>query len=260
VTPFQPIGSVDSARLKGPRIALQWALQIPAAAGRHLQGGEERYGLSWDAQVGALTTAPIPAARGKRFGLKVADLAVVCADDDGGYEALSLEAKTLADGLTWVGERVGEPQLGRPNHVLPSHAVVRGGLFIDDDRGALGELERWVINAFTLLPKVAGAHAVSCSPRTFAVVCALEGDLYAGAAIGDRDRPAPYWFVRPARAPPFAASSDAPAGTIDGGGRWHREGWFGAILPGEELEPAEGEGGQENQVSAFLKSAVERMR
>ena len=248
---FEATGAIDSARLQGPRLDVQWALQIPAAASATLPGGDDRHALTFDGDVGGLLTAEIPAAKNLRFGLKVRELTLVAAKDDG-YEALPLQTRSLAEGLAWIGERAGVANLGRPNFVLPSHAVVRGGLFMGEDKDALAELERWIGNAFHLLPALDSPGVASCAPRTFAIVRSLEGGLWAGAALGDRDRPAPYWFVRPSQAP-----SENPSVNLDGDGRWHDGGWFGAILPGEELRADDK---QAAQVRAFLKSACAAMR
>jgi hypothetical protein len=77
-----------------------------------------------------------------------------------------------------------------------------------------------------------------------------------GLSPGDEGIPEPYFYVTPWPPPgPGEPLPDLPAP-----GRWHREGWTGAVLTGTEVVAAGDGGAQAARASAFLAEAVSALR
>ena len=159
--------------------------------------------------------------------------------------------------------------LPRRTEEMPDHPVASGAAF-DADPAALAELARWYGNAALALQEVreghAGAGAVRVWPHHFdiATLIALDTDadperarsIGVGMTPGDASYPQPYYYVLPW---PTPASDELPL--LEGGGRWQREGWVGAVLTGEDLVGIGATAGdQQHQTRAFLASAVSRSR
>ncbi len=132
--------------------------------------------------------------------------------------------------------------------------------------GSLVELARWFADGEALLRGVAegwaGAAPVRVWPHHFDVGSVLPLGPAAGESApsigiglspGDEGIDEPYLYVTPWPAP--ETLPELPAG-----GRWHREGWTGAVLTGSEIVAA---GAGEPQVAlatAFLTGTVEVLR
>ena len=67
---------------------------------------------------------------------------------------------------------------------------------------------------------------------------------------GDTSYDEPYFYINPW---PFPEKRDGHP-DLEGGGHWHTEGWFGAVLPASSIRDgsASEQGGQ---VYAFIRSA-----
>lgn len=134
--------------------------------------------------------------------------------------------------------------------------------------GSSARLARWFADGDAQLRPLAaswpGAAPVRVWPHHFDIGSVLPlGDghgedapsIGAGLSPGDDGIPEPYLYVTPWPAPPADALPSLPAG-----GRWHREGWTGAVLTGGEIVAA-GEGtAQAEAARAFLAGMVEALR
>jgi hypothetical protein len=154
-------------------------------------------------------------------------------------------------------------------YTLPAHAVLRGAGFAAPADGSLVELGRWFVDADALLRGVAagwsGAAPVRVWPHHFDIGSVLPlgppggenaPQIGVGLSPGDEEIAEPYLYVTPWPPPPAGESwPDLP-----GGGRWHREGWTGAVLTGSEVVDAGGGAAQAAAASAFLTGAVDVLR
>jgi hypothetical protein len=260
---WEELGAVAPRALVEPRLELHWAAQVAAAAGTSMlepRVDASHTNLGWDERVGALVTHPL----GKlRAALRPADLALLLVDDAGNSEAeLGLGGVTLDDAMAWLAGQLraklgrGEALL-RPEHDMPSHRIADGAPFSATLAG-LAELARWFVNADRALSELADAHPgaspVRCWPHHFdiATLITVEASddperartVGVGMTPGDGAYAQPYWYVTPW---PYPADLRADFGALAGGGRWHRDGWLGAVLVGSA---------RETDVRGFLASAI----
>jgi hypothetical protein len=151
-------------------------------------------------------------------------------------------------------------------YVIPEHPVGSGAPFTTGADGALAELARWFTVGDGLVRAVAagwpGAAPVRVWPHHFDVgsVLPLGGGKGAptigvGLSPGDEEIAEPYLYVTPLPRPPADSLPELPAG-----GRWHREGWTGAVLTGTEIVAAGSGAAQTALASAFLTRTAEMLR
>ena len=76
-----------------------------------------------------------------------------------------------------------------------------------------------------------------------------------GLSPGDESYDEPYFYVRPW---PCSGIPDLPP--LEGEGKWHTEGWLGAVLPASHIQAKHSALSQVEQVRAFTKSAVPAAR
>jgi hypothetical protein len=236
------------------RITLQWATQLVAAAGASLaepKPDASHTTATWLAKHDALAGQLV----GRRAALRFRDLELLVLDaSDAIVASRSLSGVTLADALEWLGSTIARRKIERPVHDLPDHPVAHGATFSIDDRASFEEVGRWFAAADTIVRAVAdrerGASPVRCWPHHFdtATLISLADDRSIGVGFspGDASYGEPYFYVTPW---PYPKSPGAHV--LAEGGKWHVEGWFGAVLLGTR-EP--------QRVNAFLDSAVTASR
>ena len=198
--------------------------------------------------------------------------------DEGGAiaESFTLEGQTIDSAVSWLDEMVAAGSGGPPegpirirDYEMPAHPVAEGAAFVLDHPPAFAELARWFANGNLVLKDLTssdrGWAEVRCWPHHFdlGTVISLEssGDASSGRSIGvgltpgDASYPEPYFYVNP------YGLADPPADPppLESGGRWHTEGWFGAVLTATSIlgEPAVT---QKPAVSSFLRGAVDAAR
>jgi len=264
---LEPLGAPPPAVLGAARVELHFAAQLPAAVGRALvaaAAGDSHTSLEWLAAGRLLAGVPTPS--GLRAALRPVDLAVAVVDGTGAPIAeLPLAGRTFAEAAAWLASALRAPAgttLSLPPYEMPAHAIARGGAFAGEDRAGLGELARWYASADRLLRALArstaGASPVRCWPHHLDIATLLAGPV-AGSTIGvglspgDGGYGEPYWYVTPWPYPPEPPALPA----LPAGGRWHREGWFGAVLTGTRvLAAAATPADRERAVSAFVAAAA----
>lgn len=250
---------------------LHWAAQVPAAfasSGVEARPDDSHLNLGWDDPSGALLTR---AAGPVRAGLRLADLTLLVLGGAGAPAEYPLGGHTLSDGLDWMREAAGRAMEAPPAAPLaprgwdmPEHAVGAGARFEPAPPAAFEEVARWYANVDLVLGELAaateGASEVRCWPHHFdlATFVSLDAGRTSGDApsVGIGLAPAdagidePYVYANPRPRP------EAPAPpTLEAGGEWHREGWFGAVLRASRL--LEGDAaGQRARLEVFLRSAV----
>jgi hypothetical protein len=155
--------------------------------------------------------------------------------------------------------------LPAPPYELPP--LAGGGQRFDGGaRAAYAELARWYATADAMLRELVratpGASPVRCWPHHLDIATLLPGPaagdgaaartIGVGLSPGDASYAEPYWYVTPWPYPP--APPQLPA--LPGGASWHRQGWFGAVLPATAaLRPA-APVARARGVSEFMAAAV----
>jgi hypothetical protein len=154
-------------------------------------------------------------------------------------------------------------ELTRRDYQMPDHAVGRGAEFRDDDRRAMAEVGRWFANAGRVLGLVLRARRealpVRVWPHHFDIGTLIpllgpvgeEPSVGVGMSPGDQVYPEPYWYVT---AGPMPGNPTLPR--LAGKGRWHTEGWVGAILLGTDNVLAGRGPAQASLAGEFMESAI----
>ncbi|MFT7518509.1 MAG: hypothetical protein ACI9MC_000641 [Kiritimatiellia bacterium] len=207
--------------LANARLTAHWAAQLPSAPGTTLlenTGDFSHTNLVWSADLQALVGQPV---NGKSAALRIADLTLLVGDD-----VLELADHTYEHAMRWLGERFSA-ELHRSEHEMPSFGVADGAPFGRVE--GLVELAGLFDRAHAALSTV--GPPVRCWPHHFDMATLV--DLGSGRSIGvgmspgDQATPEAYWYVTPWPYPTDV--SDLP---VLSEGRWHTEGWVGAVLPG----------------------------
>jgi hypothetical protein len=272
---WERLGEPSPDVLEGSRLELHYAAQLPGAIGVSLlapQPDDAQQALSWDDEQRALVTSEVPGsggARPYRIGLRLTDLSLFLLDPEGAQRGeKSLVGVTLDEGLRWLAGAIADytddktPELMLAEHELPEHPIRAGEPFSFREPEQFEELARWFANSDRVLQRVSatnpGASPVQVWPHHFDAATLItlragaDGDsartVGVGMSPGDGTYDEPYLYVTPW---PYPEAAELP--DLDGGGRWHVEGWTGAVLIGTRIALADD---QPRQVDAFLRSAI----
>jgi hypothetical protein len=274
---WETLGNVSPRQLAPARLLLHHAAQVVAAAARSLcppRPDDGHTSLEWTSPHG-LTGQEVPGKRPWRASLRLdeASLEVLAEGTEVGRYAL--QGRTQRAAFEWLVARARE--LGAPverlalvpPYALPEHPFGAGAVFEAPGDGSLAEVARWFGNADTLLREIAdawpGAAPVRVWPHHFDIGSVLplasgHGEeapsIGIGLSPGDEGIAEPYFYVTPWPAPGAAE----PLPELEAGGRWHREGWTGAVLEASEVVAAGGGAAQAAAASAFLEGAVDVLR
>jgi len=275
---WRGVGEIDPRRLVEARIQLHWAVQpVMAFADSALVWlpDDSQANLGWSDDLEALVGRQRP--YGLSAGLRIPDMTLMVFDEGGAIaESVSLDGQTIDSAISWLEEVVAARSGGPPerpirirDYEMPEHRVAEGAAFVLDDPPAFAELARWFANGNLVLNELTssdrGWAEVRCWPHHFdlGTIISLEssGDASSGRSIGvglspgDASYPEPYFYVNPYGL--AAQPADGPA--LESGGRWHTEGWFGAVLTATSIL-GELDDTQETAVLSFLSGAVDAAR
>ena len=278
---WQLLGRVAPSGLSDARIQAHWASQLLAAAADSYAphaDDDSHTNLGWVDSLRALVGRPLGMQGAVHVGIRIEDLTILLVAED--FELLG-EIPLAGRGLQW-----GRRELSRalPSHIgtkgprelvlrdydMPEHPVSGDGHFDLSESAAFVELRRWYANTATVLTDLSegtsGASDVRCWPHhlDLATLITLAGSAADGKAKtigvgmtpGDGNYGEPYWYVTP-----YPYPEDPVLGELAGGGKWHREGWLGAVLVGAAaLDGVAGESAQHDRVSSFLRTAIDACR
>lgn len=240
-------------RLRLARLVAHHAAQLAVAPASTFapEPDSAHTALSWSSTLRAFVGAR---QRGRQTGLRLADLTLVVAGPDSQLATLPLTGMTRLDALSWLGRQFDEV-LTLPEHELPPHEVQTGGRFPAPDE-ATRQLASWLEGAADVLePQRArreGASAVRLWSHHFDVATLVSlghgRSVGLGLSPGDGSYDEPYWYVTP-----WPYPTHQRRGVLRHG-RWHSQGWVGAVLTQAEPAPAR------TQVEAFLDEAFEACR
>jgi hypothetical protein len=275
---WERLGKVAPTQLAPARLLLHHAAQLVAAVGRSLVPARPDDGhtsLEWRAEPRGLAGEEVPGARPWRAVLNLEETWVEVLVGTTVVDRLPLQGHSRREAFEWLDERAGG--LGAPAgrlsleapYALPAHPFGAGVAFEAPADGSLAEVARWFASADAVLREVArswpGSAPVRVWPHHFDVGSVLplgggQGEdaptIGIGLSPGDEAIAEPYFYVTPWPVP--AAGESLPS--LPAGGRWHREGWTGALLTGSEVVAAGAGPAQAAAASAFLAGAVSVLR
>ena len=231
--------------------ALQWttkaALANPAA-----EPADGQSGLAWDDARGALFSPPLPAAGAEvRVGLRLAGLALIILRGNIVLDTYELAGRRDSMVAVWLDSALRALGLKAASDVtlpytLASHPVARGSAYsFSGESEAFDELTGWFSAGADVLEEIragipdAHAGAVLCGAQRFDLAMRIgfdaagsenERSISMGLSVGDHYYPQPYLYVS---AHPHLNAAGAPA--LPPPGRWHTQGFVGAVATAEEL-------------------------
>ena len=247
------LGRVAPQGLVNARLLAHHALQWPARCARaniKPAADDSHSSFDWDAGLAALVTQPLKTPAGDvRVGLRLSGLAILLVRNGAILDVLQLNGKPEQVAGVWIDAKLQALGLRAASDVrlpygMPDHAVAQGArydLYLQERE--LGELARWFAGASAALEDARERLAdlrtspVRLWPHHFdiASVAALDApgadgarSIGFGLSPGDEHYAQPYVYVSPS--PRFERLPDAPKP-----GRWHTDGWFGAVATGDAL-------------------------
>jgi len=250
------LGRVPPQGLVNARILAHHALQWPARAARanlkHV-ADDSHSSLQWDGALAALVTQSVKTPAGEVcVGLRITGLALLVVRNGAILDVLQLNGKPEQVAGIWIDSKLQalglRPASGvKLPYALPDHPVAHGArydLYLQERE--LGELARWFAGSAAVLEDARERLAdmrpamtpVRCWPHHFDIATVANLDPAAkenprsiaiGVSPGDGYYAQPYAYVSPT--PRFDTKlPEAPKP-----GRWHTDGFFGAVATGDAL-------------------------
>jgi hypothetical protein len=250
------LGRVPPQGLVGARILAHHALQWPARTARanlKTVPDDSHSSLSWHAELAALVTQPIRTPAGDVcVGLRLAGLALLVVRNGAILDVLQLNGKPEQVAGIWIDAKLQalglRPASGlKLPYAVPDHPVAHGARYdLYMQERELGELGRWFAGSAAVLEDARarladvrpGTTPVRCWPHHFDIATVVNFDPGAtenarsigiGVSPGDEYYAQPYAYVSPS--PRFDTRLADPPKP----GRWHTEGFFGAVATGDAL-------------------------
>lgn len=279
---WEKLGDPSPDSLVDARLQLHHAARIassvgftfvePAKDGSHTN-------LEWVDSLGALASKPVAGDPSFHAALDVAGLRLLLISGEDRRTILGffdLDGQTVEAAYAWLesaverfaGSKLSKGIVRSPNPV-PAHPVAGGQSFSFAAPEAFAELRRWFANSDRLCRKIEAetpqASPVRCWPHHCDMATLIEfqpaqgrdsgRSIGVGMTPGDEDYSEPYLYVTP-----WPYPHDPPLPPLAGEGRWHSEGWLGAVLTGPNLVAAGGADEQSQRATGFLSSALAACR
>lgn len=274
---WRPVGHLKAQDLTESRVQLHYAIQLIAATGAALAEPIPDYShtsLVWNTVLKAFVGTAIRATQSFQVAFDPVGftLSLLNGQSDP-IASLPLTGKTMTEGLQWLKQEVSKLGadatkivfLDYPPDDFPAHPLAQGALFDGSQTEALSELAAYYANTHLLLEPIVSKHEDASAIRIWshhfdmATLIMLPGmkdgsplTVGAGFSPGDTSYNEPYWYVSPY---PYPDTASLPA--LDGHGFWHTQHWVGGVLTAAQLPDSASAEAQQQQVEAFLQSALE---
>lgn len=257
-TDWGALGKIDPRTLGEARAlahhAVQWLTRL-ARANLAPRPDDSHSSLVWDGSLRALVTHDLlaPSAVIYRLGLVLESLTLIFVEGPTVVGDFGLDSRTDADARDWIDGTARQFDLHSTGKIatpytISSHPVDSGGTYAyGPARAALAELARWFNAADEILQEtrvrlasiVPGPSPVRCWPHHFDIatlVTLRAGDpetvpaIGIGMSPGDNYYAEPYFYLSP-----WPAPSNAALPALSAPGRWHTEGFTGAIATATDV-------------------------
>lgn len=252
------LGTIDTKELEFARDTLHQAAQLVGGVGRSLNpiDADDQYAaMEWNSGINGLL-GHWNQVGNELFAvaLRFTDLSLLIISNDGIKYDYPLKGKTKEEALEWLKKRLKEftpyadkITLDSPfEDELPEHPVNYDQAFEYRDTNHFKEMARFFSNANLILRQLAndidGAGPVKCWPHHFdiATLLIIEQDatgkvkrsIGIGMQPGDANYFEPYFYVTPY---PYPKKENLQLVELESSGKWHTEGWFGAVLETSEI-------------------------
>ena len=262
-----PTGLVEARNLA--HHAAQWVAKA-ARANLKPAADDSHSSLTWDASHAALLSQPLPAKDGEvRVGLRIARLELIVVSAGTVLDTFQFNGKTDTAAGAWIDSKMHALGLKPAGGValpysLPDHPAGGKPHELGMLGRELGDLSRWFAGPADILEefrgKLIGLHPepLLCWPHHFDIATLVpleetQGDsartIGVGASPGDEFYAQPYFYVSPSPRFDGGALPELPAP-----GRWHTQGFLGAVATGEDILALKDRG---SGLFAFITGAFE---
>lgn len=270
---WKALGAVEPTALNDARLQIHYAAQSIAAVAMTFSKplpDDSHRNMEWLPDPELIAGHRLPSLGGVRIALRPSDLTLhLLGPADEALASEPLAGKTLHQAYCAAGElatshnEVTYTPLLKPEYGLPVHSVGSGQPLRIKSPEPFEEVARWFGDAALLLSEFAaatpGASSVGLWPHHFdiATLVTLDGDRSIGVGLspGDASCREPYWYVSPHPRPAAPAPSE-----LSGGGTWHSQEWFGAVLTGTTVVTDPAAPDQLRRCREFLGSALAACR
>lgn len=271
---WSELGMISVSNLIDTRLQLHWAAQIVAAFGNSVierQADDSQSNLGWVRKFRALCSHPSP--DGFSVGLRLADLTLLFFDKHQNVTSeFRLARCTLQQGFEWLTSTYAQQSRGKTDqpfalreYEMPGHPVEQNVPFSLKAPAPFLEYQHWYANAHLSLTSLSEnwqqASPVRCWPHHFDIATLVTLDpnksveetrsVGCGMSPGDDTYAEPYWYVN---LWPYPETSQLPQLSI---GKWHTEGWVGAILTATALVEGGPRDSQAERVNKYLEDATQ---
>ncbi|MEQ9423041.1 MAG: hypothetical protein RJQ09_01390 [Cyclobacteriaceae bacterium] len=251
---WKPLKIRDFESLNEAREQLHQASQIPAAVGRFYSEkvkDDHFANFTWNAELNLLQGHLVGQDFHVRAALRMEDLTLVLLNEvDVEIGTFPLDAKTQTQALIWLEEYFEAKgmettgfQINRP-YEIPKYPQQSGGKFELQNPELFAELAAYFHNTnhvvWQVIKNEANASEINCWPHHFDIASLLTlsdtGDpetsisIGVGFSPGDEQYQEPYFYLTPW---PYPDVAELPEGF--GPGKWHTDGWVGAVLTATEM-------------------------
>jgi hypothetical protein len=275
-TPEIMTGKINPQELTESRLQLHYAVQYIAATGAALVEPLPDYShtsMAWNPVLEVFVGSTIQAAQPFQIALEPVSLTLSLIDHQNDTIAsLPLHGKTMLQGLSWLQQEISKLGadasklvfLDYPPDDFPDHPLAHGASFDASQEVELRELANYYITAHRLLQTIVttneNASAIYIWPHHFDIATLITlpdtkngnpSTVGVGLSPGDTSYQEPYWYVYPY---PYPDTANLP--TLDGRAFWHTQHWVGAVLQASQFTENANAQTQQQQVAAFLHSAV----
>jgi hypothetical protein len=269
---WSKLGRTPPTALVTARNLAHHAVQWPAKAARanlKTLPDDGHSAFTWDASHAALVTAALPAKGGDvRVGVRPARLELIVTRGDNVLDAFQFEARTDDAAGAWIDSKLRALSLKPAGDVnlpydLPDHPTGGRPHQLGKLGRELGELSRWFAGSADVLDEFARlrglrAGAVLCWPHHFDIATLVNLDegrsenprsIGVGVSPGDEYYAQPYAYISPW---PRIEGGEMP--DLPPPGHWHTEGFFGAVVTGEQILAMKDRG---RELLTFITAAFE---
>lgn len=273
--PWQTLGTPAPDQLAHTREQLHCVAQVVASVPRLMAPRADDWSHSafdWNNDHQALISVLIPSDTPFRVGLRVGDATALFFDESGTeIRALQTNGVTIEALFTWLTRQIVDitssalrKPLTEAEDGLPEPCVA-GQTFDLANDAALAELARYYANSNEVLQQLGRAQESAPPVRTwphhmdmaFSITLDEHADAEEARAVslgmqpGDGSYAEPYYYSSPW---PYPTPDAWPA--LEGGGRWHTEGFTAAVLLASDLVATGDAAAQQATLEAFARSAI----
>jgi len=270
---WEPVGAVSPHELVNARELIHHSIQLIAAAGKYLiplRPDDSHTSMHWNEIERGFEGEAIGKMPSCHVGLHPADMTLYIKQyNKNDQHIYHMQDNTLDSALVWLkselntgGIDTSEINLNMHYEILP-HAVVEGKAIRIEHTGHFKEIERYFSNANNVLKNIEtilpDSGDIRCWPHHFDIATLLTIDkdksavntrsIGIGLSPGDGSHEEPYFYITPWPYPDLLKTKLPELVS----GKWHTEGWVGAILLGSEIISSSD---QTKTVSDFIKAGI----